>query len=321
MTRLPTFVFTQGDPAGIGPEILLRESTRRQTEGDRRFHTVLVVEKAAIEALNWAMPVDPGLLELVDPLGEERTVTPGHPTPADARGALAALDEGVRRVQALREQDRPAALVTAPLAKAPIAELQSGFRGHTDYLARGAGLERYGRDYLMAFLSPNLRVALLSAHCSLREAIDRVSVESVTDAVRCLARHGGPGRDPGPIAVCGLNPHAGEGGLLGTEDEELVRPAIVRLQDEGIDVHGPLPADTVFERARRGDFRWVLALYHDQGLVAVKTAAFGQATNWTVGLPYLRTSVDHGTAYDIAGRGIADTGSLRAVIEQTLELL
>jgi 4-hydroxythreonine-4-phosphate dehydrogenase len=141
------------------------------------------------------------------------------------------------------------------------------------------------------------------------------------DAVRCLARHGGPGPEAGPIAVCGLNPHAGEGGLLGTEDDEFVRPAVEHLRAEGIDVHGPIPADTVFARALRGDFRWVLALYHDQGLVAVKTVAFGLATNWTLGLPYLRTSVDHGTAYDIAGRGVADTGSLRAVIETTLELL
>lgn len=321
MNDLPTLVFTQGDPAGIGPEILLREMSRRVADGADRFDAVLVMERAAIEPLRDVVPTDLHGVELIDPVGSDRIVMPARPTRSDAEGALAALDAGVERVRSLTARGRKAALVTAPLAKAPIAEFQPDFRGHTDYLAQGAGLTRYGRDYLMAFLSPTLRVALLSTHCSLRQAIDQVTTASVQDAVRCLARHGGPGPETGPIAVCGLNPHAGEGGLLGTEDDEHVRPAVEALRSEGLDVHGPIPADTVFAKAMRGAYRWVLALYHDQGLVAVKTAAFGTATNWTLGLPYLRTSVDHGTAYDIAGRGVADTGSLRAVIEQTLDLL
>lgn len=321
MSDKPTLVFTQGDPAGIGPEILLREASRRAAAGEDRFNSVLVTEQAAIEPLRDVVPTDLDGVELVDPVGSGRIVTPGRPTRADAEAALAALDAGVERVRSLVAEGKKAALVTAPLAKATIAEFQPDFRGHTDYLAQRAGLERYGRDYLMGFLSPRLRVALLSTHCSLREAIDRVTIEAVTDAVRCLLRHGGPGAEEGPVAVCGLNPHAGEGGLLGTEDGEFVRPAVEALRAEGHDVHGPVPADTVFARAMQGAYRWVLALYHDQGLVAVKTAAFGTATNWTIGLPYLRTSVDHGTAYDVAGRGVADTGSLRAVIEQTLELL
>ena len=321
MSDKPTLVFTQGDPAGIGPEILLREASRRVAHGEERFDSVLVMERAAIQPLREVVPTDLARIELLDPTGSDRTVTPGRPTRADAEGALAALDAGVARVRSLVAEGKSAALVTAPLAKAPIAEFRLDFRGHTDYLAEQAGLERYGRDYLMGFLSPRLRVALLSTHCSLREAIDKVTTESVTDAVRCLLRHGGPGAEAGPIAVCGLNPHAGEGGLLGTEDDEFVRPAVEALRAEGRDVHGPVPADTVFAKAMQRAYRWVLALYHDQGLVAVKTAAFGTATNWTIGLPYLRTSVDHGTAYDIAGRGVADTGSLRAVIEQTLGLL
>lgn len=321
MTDKPTLVFTQGDPAGIGPEILLREASRRASEGEHRFRSVVVMEHAAIESLRDVVPAALDGVEFVDPTGSDRVVTPGRPARADAEGALAALDVGVERVRSLVAEGKKAALITAPLAKAPIAEFQPDFRGHTDYLARQAGLERYGRDYLMGFLSPDLRVALLSTHCSLRDAIEKVTVESVTDAVRCLMCHAGPGPEAGPVAVCGLNPHAGEGGLLGTEDDEFVRPAVAALRREGLDVHGPVPADTVFAQAQRGAYRWVLALYHDQGLVAVKTAAFGTATNWTIGLPYLRTSVDHGTAYDIAGRGVADTGSLRAVIEQTLELL
>jgi 4-hydroxy-L-threonine phosphate dehydrogenase PdxA len=121
--------------------------------------------------------------------------------------------------------------------------------------------------------------------------------------------------------VAGLNPHAGEGGLLGAEDDRELIPAVATARDEGIDAHGPLPADSLFARARQGAFDWVLALYHDQGLIAVKTAAFGLATNWTVGLPFLRTSVDHGTAFDIAGQGKADPRPLEHVVETTLGLL
>jgi 4-hydroxy-L-threonine phosphate dehydrogenase PdxA len=134
--------------------------------------------------------------------------------------------------------------------------------------------------------------------------------------LRCLDRHAG-----GRIALAGLNPHAGEGGLLGTEEGEILQPAVARAREAGIDVAGPESADSLFARAARGEFDWVLALYHDQGLIPVKTAAFGLATNWTVGLPFLRTSVDHGTAFGIAGSGRADERPLAAAIATTLEIL
>ncbi len=250
---------------------------------------------------------------VVDPVGRDRTVSPGAPTNADAEGAIAALDLGMQWVR-----DRPeVALITAPLNKAVVARyLLSDFRGHTDYLAAAAGLETYGRDYLMAFLAPDMRVALLSMHLPLKEAVAAVSQDLILEALRCLWSHAG-----GRIAVAGLNPHAGEGGLFGQEEEATIRPAIKRARSEGIDAVGPESPDSVFARCRRGEFDWVLALYHDQGLIAVKTAAFGSATNWTVGLPYLRTSVDHGTAYDIAGSGVADPGPTKAVVETTLRLL
>ena len=178
------------------------------------------------------------------------------------------------------------------------------------------GLVRYGRDYLMAFLAGDLRVALLSTHLPLRAALESIDQASVVDALVCLDRHAG-----GRIALAGLNPHAGEGGLLGSEDAEILRPAVDEARAKGVDVSGPFSADSLFARAARGAFDWVLALYHDQGLIAVKTTAFGEATNWTLGLPYLRTSVDHGTAFDIAGMGVADAGSLGAVIATTLDLI
>jgi 4-hydroxythreonine-4-phosphate dehydrogenase len=252
---------------------------------------------------------------VLDPVGEARAVRPGEPGPEDARGALAALDLGLD----LTREALADALVTAPVSKSAIArELLPDFRGHTDYLAARCGLEHYGRDYLMAFLAGDLRVALVSTHVPLRAALEGLTVERIVRAGECLARHA---LDGGRLAIPGVNPHAGEGGLLGREDEEIVAPAVERLRAAGVDAYGPTSPDSIFARARRGEFDWVLALYHDQGLIAVKTAAFGTATNWTVGLPVLRTSVDHGTAYDKAGRGAADAGPMASAVATTLELL
>lgn len=346
MTR-PVLAFTQGDPAGIGPEILL-DLLGRSTAGDSRlagrFRPLLIAERAALEATAAAIPrlarvldrlvaVDPPTAEdlgdlppeaipLLDPVAESRRVVLGKPGAADAGGALAALDAGVDAV----ERGVASALVTAPLAKDGIARhVVPGFVGHTDYLAARAGLERYGRDYLMAFLAPDLRVALLSTHVPLATALQRVTPDNIVDALACLDRHL-PGTENrvarvARVAVAGVDPHAGEGGLLGTADAELVAPAVERSAFDRLAVSGPESADSLFARARRGEFDWVLALYHDQGLIAVKTAAFGLATNWTVGLPYLRTSVDHGTAFQIAGQGVADSEPLRHVVETTLGLL
>lgn len=356
--RLPILAFTQGDPAGVGPEILLKLLTPLASDpavaaeagvaadagnpapalsesGGHGYLPLLVAEKAALDSLRPVLPGAPwhrfsyldspprrqSLLELaaegripvVDPVSEERVVEHGSSGAADAAAAMAALDVGME-LAATGEVD---ALVTAPVSKESISRHHlPGFVGHTDYLAAAAGLERYGRDYLMAFLAPGLQVALLSTHLPLREALDRVTGESLGQALDCLDERAG-----GKIAVAGMNPHAGEGGLLGREDEEIVAPAVAAARRRGLDVHGPESADSLFARQARGEFDWSLALYHDQGLIAVKTAAFGYATNWTLGLPWLRTSVDHGTAFAIAGRGEADDSPLRAVVESTLELI
>ena len=329
----PHLILTAGDPAGIGPEILLRLA-ERPPEGCRLS---FVVEPRALEPLRgvvpqaaWEQLEENDDLALIDPSEghdwADRAIVPGQPSAGDAHASLAALDLGVRLVQNGDQDRKGDALVTAPLSKAEIAaHVVPSFRGHTDYLAEQAGLERYGRDYLMAFLTPKLRVALLSTHVPLREALDLVTEKNIGDAVRCLARHtqktDRSGAKGASIVVAALDPHAGEGGLLGTDDDAIIRPTVERLRAEGLDVHGPSSADSLFARAQRGAYDWVLALYHDQGLIAVKTAAFGDATNWTVGLPYLRTSVDHGTAYDIAGQGQADASSLFAVVETTRTLI
>ena len=252
-------------------------------------------------------------MPILDPVGAARRVTPGESGPADAAGALAALDAGID-VARRSEVD---ALVTCPVSKASIARHRlPGFTGHTDYLARACGLERYGRDYLMTFLAPGLRVALLTTHLPLAEAVAVVRRSAIEEALACLHRHA-----PGRIAVAGLNPHAGEDGLLGSEEEREIAPAVAAARAAGVDAHGPESPDSLFARARRGEFDWVLALYHDQGLIAVKTAAFGLATNWTLGLPFLRTSVDHGTAFGIAGKGVANIEPLAQVVKATLDLL
>lgn len=328
---LPILAITQGDPAGIGPEILVK-ATLATAPSD--YRPLLIAERAALDAHRSALPdldweklvyfdaasersaieaLSPGQVAVFDPVQEPRKLVPGQSGSADAHGALSALDAGV----ALVRQGLADALVTAPVAKESIhRHLLPGFTGHTDYLAEGCGLTEYGRDYLMAFLAPGLQVALLSTHVPLLEAVRRIEAHTLVAALECLNRHAG-----GSIVVAGLNPHAGEGGLLGEEESRILLPAVTEARQRGIDVCGPESADSLFARARSGEFDWVLALYHDQGLIAVKTAAFGLATNWTLGLPYLRTSVDHGTAFGIAGQGKADERPLVACIETTLKIL
>ncbi len=332
----PVLAITQGDPAGIGPEILLK--LMQDSPDDLSYSPLLVAERCALEALKGSVPEAPWErldflatiptrqslsvrqystgkepIPVLDPIAQRRKLEFGHSSPADAAGALAALDAGVAAVRSGVAD----ALITAPVSKESIARQHlPNFVGHTEYLAAGCGLEQYGRDYLMAFLAPDLQVALLSTHLPLADALAHVSTGTVLDALLCLGSHA-----RGRIALAGLNPHAGEGGLLGEEDARELEPAVVAACQRGLDVHGPVSADSLFARARHGEFDWVLALYHDQGLIAVKTAAFGTATNWTLGLPYLRTSVDHGTAFGIAGQGIADAKPLQAVVETTLQLL
>ena len=330
MAATPVLALTQGDPAGIGPEIVAKLVVGREPAAS--WQPLVVAERAALEPLRAALPAldwqrlrftssPPSRAELegadevivFDPVGEARQLTPGLSGSADAAGAVAALDAALDLI----DGGVADALVTAPVAKSSIAEhLLPDFRGHTDYIARRFGLERYGRDYLMAFLAGSLQVALVTVHQPLLAAVGGLSSEAIEAALVCLDRHAG-----GRIAVPGVNPHAGEGGLLGEEDRRVVAPAVARARDRGIDAHGPESPDSVFARAIDGSFDWVLALYHDQGLIAVKTASFGGSVNWTLGLPFVRTSVDHGTAFDIAGRGVADELALAQAVASTLALL
>ncbi len=235
-------------------------------------------------------------------------VEPGQPDPANA----ATLLDGLRNAIDGCLSGEYAGMVTAPLAKSVIADSGVAFTGHTEFLAEQCKAEHP----VMMLAAGDLRVALASTHMPLREVPDYLTPEILKRVLRILDTDlkSKFGIDTPEIIVCGLNPHAGEDGHLGTEENEFIKPTLERLRDEGIRLRGPMPADTAFTPAA-GHKDAVLAMYHDQGLPVLKYAGFGHAVNVTLGLPIIRTSVDHGTAFDIAGTGTADPGSLLAAIE------
>jgi 4-hydroxythreonine-4-phosphate dehydrogenase len=272
---------TEGDPAGIGPEIA------RRAAADAR------VLAACVPVLYGASTEDsfePGVLS--------------------ASAGQAAYDAIVRAADDARSRIVDA-IATAPINKEALRLAGHPWSGHTDLLAHLTG----ARDVAMMFFSDELRVVLATVHVPLSDVPRLLTSELVERTIALTAREL-PKFDkiPPRIAVAGLNPHAGEHGLFGCEEELVIAPAVARARDRGIDVSGPFPADTVFVRARKGEFDVVIACYHDQGLIPVKLVAFGRAVNVTLGLPIVRTSVDHGTAFDIAGKGVADAESMVAAV-------
>ena len=297
----PRLALTVGDPAGIGPEIALKAlSSKERPEADWVLYGPRTCLEDRAARFGLAGP---------EALGCEVLDVGGGPF---ALGRVSA-EAGRAAAEAVLAAARDAlaggvdALVTAPLHKEALRAAGHPWPGHTEMLAEIAGVS----DVAMMFVGGGLRVALLTIHQSLRSVPDAITPEGVRRVVRLVHRElPGFGAARRRIAVCGVNPHAGEGGLFGEEDALVLRPAVEALVAEGLDVSGPLPADTVFVRAARGEFDAVIAAYHDQGLVPVKLLAFGRAVNVTLGLPFVRTSVDHGTAFDIAEAGTADAGSL-----------
>ena len=296
---------TVGDPAGIGPEIVLKAlSSPDRPPGSWVVYGPLASldDRAARFALK---PIAELGIPVEDVGGGPFPL--GQVSAEGGRAAAAAVLAAARDALAGRVD----AVVTAPLHKESLRAAGHPWPGHTEMLAEAAAVS----DVAMMFVGGGLRVALLTIHRSLRSVPDAITGPEVERVVRLLHRELPRfGAEHRRIAVCGVNPHAGEGGLFGHEDQEVVAPAISRLVAEGFDVTGPLPADSAFVRAARGEFDAVVAAYHDQGLVPVKLVAFGRAVNVTLGLPFVRTSVDHGTAFDIAASGTADPGSLLAAM-------
>jgi 4-hydroxythreonine-4-phosphate dehydrogenase len=234
----------------------------------------------------------------------------------DARAGQAAYDY-IRAGIDLALQKRIRAIITAPINKEALKLADLHYPGHTEILAEFSGT----KDFAMMLMNEELRVILVTIHVSLREAIEQLTVERELMTIRLAHRAMTQlGIAQPRIAVAGLNPHAGEHGLFGSEDEMIVRPAIQQAQAEGIQASGPWPGDTVFMHARQGRFDIVVAQYHDQGLIPVKYLGVDEGVNITVGLPFVRTSVDHGTAFDIAGTGRASHASLRVAVEQAVLL-
>ena len=315
----PLIAVSMGDPAGVGPEITakalanpkIRAACRAVVVGDlgtmeRAAGTVgLTVTAVELDALDR----ETDEVQVYDPWGRDLSDVPVGMI--DARAGAAAA-QAVIAATNLALDGRVAAIVTAPINKAAINAAGYHYAGHTELLADLTD----SPGARMLLVAPGLRVIHNSTHVSLREAIERVTRDNVRHVIGLLDKTLRIMAIPEPrIAVCGLNPHAGEGGLFGHEDDAFIRPAIEDARNGGLDVTGPEPGDTVFNRARNGAFDGVVAMYHDQGHVAVKVAGFFDGINVSVGLPIIRTSVDHGTAFDIAGQGVARADSMEMAIE------
>ncbi|WP_386079640.1 4-hydroxythreonine-4-phosphate dehydrogenase PdxA [Vreelandella sp. F11] len=325
-------VVTTGEPAGVGPELTLMLAAR----GKLPENTVAIGDPDMLRqratalglniTINVCSPGEPpsgtnGLR--VWPVALNAPATPGVLNPANADYVLATLSLAVDACQ----KGLASAMVTAPLHKGVIIEGgHPGFTGHTEWLRDACGVDEVvmmlATDAALHAASSSwqgngdLRVALVTTHLPLRTVADAITFERVTRISRLLAadlqRQFGIAQPR--IAVCGLNPHAGEDGHLGREELDVIIPALDALRAEGVDILGPLPADTLFTPRHLAGVDAVLAMYHDQGLAVLKYAGFGQAANITLGLPFVRTSVDHGTALDLAGKGVADPGSLNVAI-------
>ncbi len=322
---------TLGEPAGIGPDITFAAWRRR---AELELHPFYVLADPAFLARR-AQRIAPGLpiaavepagacaafataLPVVD-IGVPVTAEPGRPDQSSAPAALAAIRRAVADVGA----GAACAIVTNPVSKNVL--YRSGFTepGHTEYLAKLAeDMTGVAAHPVMLLWSPELAVVPVTIHLPLKDVVAKLTTELIAETGRIVAREMRDrfGIARPRLAVAGLNPHAGEDGTLGEEDLAVVRPAVEQLKAEGIDARGPLPADTLFHRAARETYDVALAMYHDQALIPIKTLAFDHAVNVTLGLPFVRTSPDHGTAFDIAGTGRADPGSLIAAIELAARL-
>jgi 4-hydroxythreonine-4-phosphate dehydrogenase len=321
---------TQGEPSGIGPEITFKAWLERRDRGVPPFFVVgdPVFLEARARALGWPVPVRAaspeeasdifaGALPVV-PLEASVSAMPGRPDPATGAATIESIATAVARTR----QGRAGAVVTNPIAKHVL--YAAGFRhpGHTEYLAALATEAGEPPHPVMMLWCEALAVVPVTVHMPLKDVPPALTADLIMRTARIAARDLKDrfGLSRPRLAVAGLNPHAGESGTLGTEERDVIAPAIAQLRAEGLAVTGPWPADTLFHAAARGAYDAALAMYHDQALVPIKTIAFDEAVNVTLGLPFVRTSPDHGTAFDIAGQGIARPTSLIAALQLAARL-
>lgn len=310
---------TMGDPAGIGGELTVRAWQTLHSNGPcflalddpQRLTGIPIAEigdpaEAAAIFPN-ALPVLP--VKLAEP------PQPGRPNKANARAVIASIE----RAAALCLSGEASGMVTNPINKAALYDAGFGYPGHTEFLAALTGA--HGKQIMM-LASPDLRVVPVTVHASLRDSIGMLTTEAIVAAARTTAAalHRDFGIAHPRLGIAGLNPHAGEQGALGDEETTIIAPALATLRAEGIDVSGPWPPDTMFTRTARARYDAAICMYHDQALIPLKTLDMDHGVNVTLGLPIVRTSPDHGTAYDIAGKGIAEPASLIAAIQLAAEL-
>jgi 4-hydroxythreonine-4-phosphate dehydrogenase len=302
-------VLTPGDPRGIGPEIAVRALAARP-EG--AHPVVLAGDRRALEAARAGTGLDLDLVRVPDLETAFALAPVGVPVWDPGADGEAVEVAAIRGAVAACLDGRAAGLVTGPIHKARLAERGFAHPGHTDFLGALCGVDHP----VMAFVGGRIRVALVTVHLPLRQVAEALTVDRVVHTVRTAdhALRTWLGLAAPRLLVCGLNPHAGDGGLLGREEIAIIGPALEALRAEGIDARGPASAEAAFRRALAGEVDLVVAMYHDQGLAPLKLVDFGESVNWTLGLPILRTSVDHGTADDIAGRWRADPRSLQAAL-------
>lgn len=322
---------TSGDPSGIGPELAAAAWQLRHELGVPAFY--LLGDPSLLAARARAIGVDIAIIETdpagaalafatalpVVPLASSFLDAPGEPQTGNAQGIIEAIDRAVADTFA----GRAAAVVTCPIAKKPLYDAGFRFPGHTEYLAHLAS-EAIGKPVtpVMMLAGPELRAVPVTIHIALADVPRTLTVEAIVETTRITARdlYSRFGIASPRIAVSGLNPHAGEGGAMGREDEDIIRPAIEALKAEGINAYGPLPADTMFHARARAAYDAAICMYHDQALIPAKALAFDETVNVTLGLPFIRTSPDHGTAFDIAGKGIARPDSLIAALKLARQL-
>ncbi|MBI3994541.1 MAG: 4-hydroxythreonine-4-phosphate dehydrogenase PdxA [Nitrospirae bacterium] len=343
----PIIAITMGDPAGIGPEIIVKALSKPHRDPIVRIcRPVVIGAHSTLEQAARRLKYPTKIRSIADPesvsikegldVMDLKNVDPTHRVigRADAAGGRASA-EAIRAAVGLAMARRVAAIVTAPISKEALHAAGYPYPGHTEFLAELSGVNAVGMLMVAPLpkeirrLTPStsrlpsqLRILLATTHLAMRDLPEQLTRERVQTAIR-LAHDAAVRlfkiRRP-QLAVTGFNPHAGEGGLFGREEDAVIRPAVEKARHDGIPVVGPIPADSLIRQACEGKYDIVIAMYHDQALIPIKLLAFERAVNVTVGLPFIRTSPDHGTAYDIAGKGIADPGSLIEAIRMAVSL-
>ncbi len=324
MPKPNRILITAGEPAGIGPELVVQLAQETQ-----EVELTAIADPALLEQYASLLGITLKIRETSKDQAPEPTLdgeiacipvklsSPVVPGLLDKNNASYVL-ETLRLSNALCLEKKAEAIVTGPVQKSVINDAGFPFSGHTEFFAEGSNTEKV----VMMLATEQLRVALATTHLPLKDVAQALSKIELEEVIRILYQELTTNFSIAAprILVCGLNPHAGEGGHLGMEEIEVISPALEKLRLEGMNLIGPLPADTLFTPKYLNEADAVLAMYHDQGLPVLKFQGFGNAVNITLGLPYIRTSVDHGTALDLAGKGIADLGSMRVALQQAITL-